>query len=90
MAMNIKNQEVERLARELAELTGETKTETIRRSLQERRDRIGYKLAAEDRESRLTRFLETEVWPLVPKDQLGRTLTRDEEDEILGYGKNDV
>jgi prevent-host-death family protein len=39
-----------------------------------------------DRAERLRRFLEQEVWPAVPPDQLGRTLTRDEEDAILGYG----
>ena len=29
-------------------------------------------------------YLETQVWPLVPTAELGRTLTREEEDEILG------
>lgn len=39
MAVNIKNERVERLLDEVAALTGETKTEAIRRSLEERRDR---------------------------------------------------
>ena len=34
----------------------------------------------------LRRFLEREVWPLVPADERGRRLTQDEEDAILGYG----
>ncbi len=34
----------------------------------------------------LIRFLEKEVWPKVPPELLGRTLTRAEEDEILGLG----
>ena len=42
----------------------------------------------EDREGRLRRILETEVWPHVPPSELGRTLSRDEEEEILGYGKD--
>jgi len=41
MALNIKNIEVERLAAQIAEITGETKTEAIRRALLERKDRLG-------------------------------------------------
>ena len=37
MALNIKNTEVERLAAEVAELSQETKTEAIRRALEERK-----------------------------------------------------
>jgi len=86
MALNIKNDEVERLAADVARITGETKTEAIRRALAERRDRLRYRIAAGDSSQRGLRFLEREVWPQVPADQLGRRLTRDEEDEILGYG----
>lgn len=39
MALNIRNAETERLAAALAALTGETKTEAVRRSLQERLER---------------------------------------------------
>ena len=86
MALNIKNDEVERLAADVARLTGETKTEAIRRALAERRDRLRYRIAAGDSSQRGLRFLEREVWPQVPADQLGRRLTRDEEEEKLGYG----
>ena len=41
MGLNIKSVEVEELARQVAEATGETKTEAIRRALLERRDRLG-------------------------------------------------
>ena len=40
MPLNIKNSEVERLAAEVARLTGESKTEAIRRALDERRRRL--------------------------------------------------
>lgn len=40
MAMNIKNVEAGRLARELAALTGETITESVTRSLAERLERV--------------------------------------------------
>lgn len=39
-----------------------------------------------ERATRLARFLEQEVWPVVPQREAGRTLTREEEDEVLGYG----
>jgi antitoxin VapB len=86
MALNIKNEEAERLAAEVARMTGETKTEAIRRALAERRQRLVYRLNPDDREARVLRFLEREVWPRIPDDQLGRRLSRAEEDEILGYG----
>ena len=86
MALNIKNAEVEALAAEVAGLTGESKTEAIRRALDERRQRLAQRLSPDDRSGRARRFLEREVWPLVPPDEQGRRLTRDEEDEILGIG----
>lgn len=39
-----------------------------------------------DRAARLKRLLEQEVWPNLPADQVGRVLTRQEEDAVLGYG----
>jgi antitoxin VapB len=86
MALNIKNAEVERLAAEVARITGESKTEAIRRALAERRQRLAYRVSPTDRQTRTLRFLEEEVWPRIPADQLGRRLSREEEDEILGYG----
>jgi antitoxin VapB len=90
MAMNIKNAEVEKLAREIAAMTGETKTEAVRRSLEERRDRLAFRLAGRDRPRRLRRFVEDEVWPLVPEDQRGRRLSRKEEEALLGLGPEGV
>lgn len=40
MALSIKNPEADRLARELAEVTGETLTETVIRALRERLRRL--------------------------------------------------
>lgn len=90
MALNIKNAEVERLATELARLTGESKTEAIRRALAERRQRLAYRISPSDREGQARRFLEREVWPRIPEEQLGRCLSRSEEAEILGYGPQGV
>lgn len=87
MALNIKNVEVERLAEEASRLAGETKTESIRKALEERLTRLRLRVVTRDRQAEVLRYLEREVWPSVPKSVLGRRLTRREEDEILGYGK---
>jgi len=85
VALNLKNEEVERLAAEVARLTGETKTEAIRRALEERRRRL--KGASTDaRRARVIAFLKTKIWPTIPPEQFGRRLSREEEDDILGYG----
>ena len=89
MALNLKNRDVERLAAEVARLTGESKTEAIRRALEERRRRLTGPSPAE-RRKRLLHLLRTKVWPSVPKGQRGRRLSRDEEDAILGYGPGGV
>jgi antitoxin VapB len=52
MALNIRNAEADRLAARIAKLTGETKTEVVRRALEERlsrleRGRAGRRLADE-------------------------------------------
>lgn len=89
MALNIKNAAVERLADEVARLTGETKTEAIRKALDERRRRLKGPSAAE-RRRRVVRLLERDVWPTIPKKLLGRRPTGAEEDAILGYGPEGV
>ena len=85
MALNLKNPDVERLAAEVARLTGESKTEAIRRALEERRQRLKGPGPAR-RRARVLAFLRTKVWPSIPETQRGRRLSQDEEDEILGYG----
>jgi antitoxin VapB len=85
MALNLKNAEVERLAADLARMTGESKTEAVRKALEERRRRLKGS-APSDRRQRVLRFLRTKVWATMPKEELGRRLTSAEEDEILGYG----
>ncbi|MBN1426687.1 type II toxin-antitoxin system VapB family antitoxin [Candidatus Fermentibacteria bacterium] len=90
MALNLKNRHVEILAAEVAELTGETKTEAIRRALEERRERLHFRVVRRDRRNDLRRFLETEVWPCIPREVLGTPLARAEENAILGYGEQGV
>ena len=90
MALNIKNPEVERLASEVANITGESKTEAIRKALAERRSRLGSHVVEEDRRAKLLRFLERDVWPKVPRHMLGRRLTKKQREDILGYGPHGV
>ena len=89
MALNLKNADVERLAAEVARLTGESKTEAIRRALEERRRRLKGSASA-DRRARVVRYLEKTAWAGLPKSERGRRLSREEEDAILGYGPGGV
>lgn len=86
MALNIKDSETEQLAAEVARLTGETKTGAVRTALRERRQRLRREESVTDRRARLQRFLEEEVWPHIPEDVRGKKISKDEWDEILGYG----
>ncbi len=89
MGLNIKNERVERLAEEVARLTGETKTAAILRALEERRQRLALQIPP-DRQRDLTSFMEREIWPHVPKRLIGRGVSRSERERILGYGKHGV
>lgn len=90
MPLNIKNAHVERLVEEVARLAGESKTEAVRRALEERRERLALRVVHRDRHGRLREFLEHQVWPRVPRGQLGRRATRREEESLLGYGRDGV
>ncbi|HYN06329.1 MAG TPA: type II toxin-antitoxin system VapB family antitoxin [Vicinamibacterales bacterium] len=89
MALNLKNADVERLATDVARLAGETKTEAIRRALEERKRRLTGHSTAERRQ-RVLKLLERRIWPTLPARERGRRLTRAEEDEILGLGPKGV
>jgi antitoxin VapB len=65
-ALNIKNEQVERLATEVARIAGETKTEAIRRALEDRKMRLALKANLRDRTTQLKEYLEREVWPQLP------------------------
>ena len=90
MPLNIKDPEAERLAAEVAELAGESKTRAVRVALQERRERIVARAAPRDHAAELRRFLNDEAWPQVPRNALGKPLSRDEREAIVGYGPEGV
>jgi antitoxin VapB len=87
MALNIKNPEVVRLASEVAALAHETKTEAIRRALEERRQRLAIRRVDPGKAERMLRLFRTRIWPLVPKELRGRPpISKEEKEAILGYG----
>jgi antitoxin VapB len=88
MALNIKNEETEKLAAEVASLAGETKTGAVKQALRERRDRLRLESGREEMPYRgMRQWLETEIWPQIPEELKGRPpRTKEEVEEILGIG----
>ena len=87
MALNIKNAEVERLASEVARLAKESKTEAIRKALQDRKMRLIVRTdKTEDRAARLKEYMEREVWPKIPAELRGKKMSKHEREQILGIG----
>jgi antitoxin VapB len=80
MALNIRNQEAERLAAALAKLTGETKTEAVTQALRDRLARL--------RRGRTKRRLADELDEIAR--HCARLPVRDPRtaDEILGYDEH--
>lgn len=88
MALSLKDSQVERLVEEVAEMAGETKTEAVRKSLEERKARL--QIVRDDDAEDLRRYLREEVWPQVLPEYRGRAISQEEQDEILGYGQEGV
>mgnify|MGYP001375967848 CR=1 FL=1 len=77
VALNIRNRQVEELAAALAALAGETKTEAVRRALQERLDRL--------RRSSRKHRLAVEMTEIARHCSSLPVLDGRSPDEILGY-----
>ena len=90
MAMNIKSKDVERLAAEVATLAGETKTEAVRRALEERKARLSLSVTAARQREQIQRFLERAIWSQIPADQIGRRPSRREREAVLGNGSEGI
>ncbi|MGH3432168.1 MAG: type II toxin-antitoxin system VapB family antitoxin [Thermocrispum sp.] len=88
MAMNIKDRETERLVSEVAQRTGKTKTAVVREAVRRELERL--EVAESRRPDDFLRFLQEEIWPQISPEHLGKPLTREEEDEIMGYGPGGV
>jgi len=86
MPLNIKDPETERLAREIAALTGESKTRAVRQALSERKQRLLLARSGHGRGDRMVVVLERRLWPRLPDGVRGSTLSKEDEESILGYG----
>jgi antitoxin VapB len=80
MALSIKNDETERLARQVARETGESLTEAIQKALQERWERL--------KARRRNQVLAVQVEDLLRRVDALPTLDFRSEDEILGYDEH--
>jgi antitoxin VapB len=93
MTLNIKDTETEKLAAEIAEMTGDTKTGAVRQALRERKKRLETqaKRASKGRPQSMQKWLEEEVWPLIPEEERGQPpMSKEEIEEILGFGEGGV
>lgn len=87
MALNIKNVETEKLAAEVAEMAGESKTGAVTKALEERRDRLRLRSGRGKPWRDMREYLETEIWPQIPAELRGKPpMTKAEVEEILGFG----
>jgi hypothetical protein len=64
----------------------ETKTAAIRRARAERKARLQVRRSGASKRASLEALLESKIWPEIPREILGSTITQDEEARILGYG----
>lgn len=80
MGLNIKNVEVEKLAAEVAYLTGESKTEAIRKALAERKERLA--IPQRKKSERTIEYLQREVWPFIKPEFRGKAITKEETDAL--------
>jgi antitoxin VapB len=87
MALNLNNAQVDALAAEVAELAKETKTEAVRKALLEREARLS--VPVRKRSERAAGILR-EFRASLPAEVRGKRLSREEEDEILGFGPGGV
>ena len=77
MALSIKNDQAEALARQVAKLTGESITDAIRIALEERRERL--------RRARQGRTLADELNEIAVRCAQRPVISKLTADEILGY-----
>ena len=90
MALTIKNPEVERLAEEVARLSGQNKTQAVRQALEEKRDRLALRVSRAARTVQRRRFLAREIWGDIPGELLDKPHDKALDDEILSYGPDGV
>jgi antitoxin VapB len=82
MPLSIKNEATERLARRVADETGETLTEAIQKSLEERWDRL--------KRRQKSHLLAAQIEDLLGRVDMLDNLDSRPANEILGYDENGI
>lgn len=82
MPLSIKNEATERLARQVARETGESLTDAIQKSLQERWERLKRRQRGQ--------ILADQIEDLLRRVDALQTLDSRPENEILGYGEDGI
>lgn len=90
MTWNIEDTETEKLAAEVAEMTGETKEGAVREALREKKRRLEMRSSRKERPRSMQEWLESEIWPRIPEGERGKPLTKEEVEDILGFGPEGV
>ena len=81
--------QVTALIQQIGGLTGEPREQIVLRALEERLSRLTGPTSAEERRRRVFNGLDTSLWSNLRPATAG-TLTKDEEDQALGYGPEGV
>ena len=89
MSINIKNAKVETLLDEITAITHQGKTETTLKALILLQSQLSHshQRNPKTKSQRLLNFLTRQVWPKVPSSCLGKSLSKVEEERILGFNK---
>jgi antitoxin VapB len=91
MTLNIKDTETEKLAAEIAEMTGDTKTGAVRQALREKKKRLEMGSGRQRPNQDLRQFFENEIWPLLPEEELDQPpMSKKEVEHLLGYEEEDL
>ena len=80
MGLNIKNPEVEKLAAEVAAITGESKTEAIRQALLKRKEHLT--ALQTNRMDGVREWLARDVWPHVKPEFRNKPMTKADWDAL--------
>ena len=78
------------LIRDLTQLTGEPEEIVVVRALEERLRRLTEPTSATERANRILAILESSLWRNMPASKLGTSNTREQQDQILGYGPEGI
>lgn len=81
-----KDTETEKLAAEIAEMTGKTEAEAVREALREKKERLEIRSVPGKPQRDLREFFEKEIWPLLPEEELDQPpMSKKEVEDLLSY-----